>query len=971
MKKLFFLALVLFGITNTTNAQILKDIIKAKDKITGITADKLSKGPITTSFRDVDKKRYIQDDFGNDQNFTNIFEQEFTPKKGFRLAPGFYEGSFQSFCVKAGTVAPNKGSGRFYSELKGPKKDIIETILAGLHNDRSITQREVQLLLWAIIAKTDFYKMKGPVKATALKILSAREISRLSKGALDGFARKKLNKLTYKSKALRAVIDAENNLRRTFYKGAKTYADYEDIAMIAGVEPVVSGWERGRWIKHPDGYFLRYYPSSYFKTRTQIYVPENAGTIFFNGRGDIGVPPGNGQRLLQTNLPYGNVGIVNSQPSQDEVNCNATPNTLVDAVVREQMIMQNIPGLTVAVFENGQITHINAYGYSNTFEKTPITKESVMHWASISKSVTAVAAMQLELDETIDYNINDLVTKYCDYWPPSVEYVATDEDETKGIDKRHAKIRIQHLLQNRSGINHYGDNTDSTKVGDLYVLYKNKSSSAYNSDPEDGFNEKSSVSLFSNSVLEFNPGSDYNYTSYGFNLLGATIEEASPNGYASWVKNKIRDVANMQTFQISKIGREGHRKSCDGILKKNISGDKEYVLPSGGYESTICDLAKYAIGLAQGDFFEEPNTLMWDVNNSTLFPGGTSRYGYGTYFDGTGDNLRVYHGGDSGNQRSYMHFFPSDSTGVVIMSSARYVNLPELTRHIYKAMGIRSNLYGFVRQTPIDNCQKGMNSCGDMFNGVWRKTNAQVDADVLIRTGLTHKEFYEEYKRLSAAGYYCKDFEAYVKNKELRWDGVFKKGAGKKAIWRNLKRADFIKKYKSMIADGYRILDLETYKLPNGQRRWAGLFEKSNGGYALYTNKTSVEFSEKRDEQKAKGNTLVDIEVFEENGTLLWSGIWKEGVENLYNVNLTPDQFEEMSKVRSTNGYRILDIEHYLAGDPTNFDWRITAIWEKSSEDELYEAFNDFCTMGKNQTTNSANRYELIDWERMEIDIIK
>lgn len=972
MKNIFFIALMLCCISQTIHAQVLKDIIKAKEKITGITVDKLSKDPITTSFKDVDKKRYIKDDFGNTQTFTNIFEKEFNIKKGFRLTPGYYEGSFKSFCIKAGTVAPNKGSGRFYAAMKGPKQAIFETILTALHNDSSLKQREVQLLLWAIIAKTDFHKMKGPVKVTALKILSAKEITRLSKGALDGLARNKLNKLSYKSKALRAVIDAENNLRRKYYQGARTYAEYEDIAMIAGVEPVVKGWEQGRWIKHPDGYYLRYYPSGYSKTRTQIYVPEEAGTVYFNGSGDIAVPPGSGQRLLQTNLPYGDAGPVNPQTTQDEdaANCNVIPNAAADAAIREQMIMQNIPGLAVAVFQNGKITHLNAYGYSNTFEKTPITKESIMHWASISKSVTAVAAMQLDLDKTNDYEIYDLVLKHSDYWPPGVSYTATDG--TKGTDNRHSRIRIQHLLQNRSGINHYGrgrvnDTTrgDTTLIKSSYVKYKNEKNSTYESE-KDGFNAISSVRIFNNSVLNFEPGRNYNYTSYGYNLLGATIDFRSPNGYVSWVKQNISDVANMQTFQIAKTDREGHTLNRDGLLKIDVTGDKESVLPSGGWESNICDLAKFAIGLAEGAYYDKPNQLMWDPNNSTKQ--GSWRYGYGAKFRGFGANFEVNHGGKHDNHRSYMHFFPSDSTGIVLMAPAVYANLPHLAERVYKAMGIRKAKYQNVKQEPLDYCREDMKSKGDMFNGVWRKTNG--DADVIIRTGLPHKEFYEEYKRLRAVGYYCTDFEAYVKNKELRWDGIFKKGSGKKAVWRNFNRPDFIKKFKAMIADGYRLSDLETYKLPNGERRWAGLFEKASGGYSLYINKSLEQFSDKIEEQKTQGKTLADVEVFEQNGNLMWSGIWKDGNENLFNVNLTPEQFDEMVNVRRANGYRILDIEHYLSGDPTNFDWRVTAIWEKSNKDELYEEFNDFCTMGDSQTTHSYKGYELIDWERMEIDIL-
>ena len=961
------------GISQTIDAQVLKDIRKAKEKIAGLTVGKLSRDPITTSFKDVDKKRYLQDGYGDNETFANIFDQEFVVvENGFRLAPGYYEGEFQSFCIKAGTVAPNKGSGRFYAAMKGPKQDIFETILSALHNDRSLKQREVQLLLWAIIAKTDFHKMKGPVKVTALKILSAKEISRLSKGALDGLARDKLNKLSYKSEALRAVIDAENNLRRKYYRGAKTYAEYEDVAMIAGVEPVVSGWEQGRWIKHPDGYYLRYYPTGYWKTRTQIYVPEESGAVFFNGSGDIGVPPGGGQRLLQTNLPYGDLGIVSTQPNQDNdsANCDGITNTAADAAIMKQMIMQNIPGVAVAVFQNGKITHINAYGYSNTFEKTPITKESIMHWASISKSVTAVAAMQLDLDETIDYEINDLVKNHCDYWPPGVSYTATDG--TKGSDYRHDRIRVQHLLQNRSGINHYGlgrlsDTTkgDTTLIKTSYVKYKREKSSTYVSH-NDRFNAESSVKIFNQSVLNFEPGRNYNYTSFGYNLLGATIEEASPNGYVSWVKQNIRDVANMQSFQIAKTDREGHTMRFDGLLKIGVSRDKEWVLPSGGWESNICDLAKYAIGLAQGDYFDQSKISMWDANNSTRI--GSSRYGYGTYFKYSGTNFMVYHGGKHGNHRSFMHFFPSDSTGIVIMAPAVYADLPTLARNVYNAMGIRNNLYGNVKQKPLDYCRTDMKSNGDMFNGVWRKSNE--DADVLIRTGLTHKEFYEEYKRLKSAGYYCSDFEAYVSDKVLYWDGIFKKGSGKKAIWRNYKRDAFIKKYKEMIADGYRLTDLETYKLPNGQRRWAGLFEKASGGYALYTNKTYAEFADIKNDQNTKGRRLIDIEVYEKDNQLLWSGIWRSGKENFLTRNMTIDEFKIKNLTRRAAGYRILDVEHYLIGSSPNFEWRVAAIWEKSNDDEIYEDFNDFCDMGDLQETHSNNGYELIDWERMEIDIL-
>ena len=972
MKKLFILTLVIFSSTQTIDAQIIKDIIKAKDKITGITVDKLSRDPITTSFRDVDKKRHIQDDYGNTQNFTNIFQQEYTAKKGFQLAPGFYEGAFKSFCVKAGTVAPNKGSGRFYSELKGPKKDIIKTILAALHNDSSLKQREVQLLLWAIIAKTDFQKMQGPVKVTALKILSAKEITRLSKGALDGLARKQLNKLTYKSDALRAVINAENNLRVKYYQGARTYAEYEDIAMIAGVEPVVSGWEQGRWIKHPDGYYLRYYPSGYAKTRTQIYVPDSAGTVFFNGSGDIAVPPGSGQRLLQTNLPYGNVGIVETTEDPDKIRCINRVDPTIDKAIKTQMIMQNLPGLVAAVFQNGEIIHMKAYGYSDISKKEKLTTETVMHWASISKTITSTAALQLAEDPNIDYNINDLATDHCaPYWPSSVEYTSTQDND--GIDERPGKITLSHLLQNRSGIQHYGriETPDGRKkwttiATDTINFWRSNNDYI----PEnDLFNARSSVGEFNKSVLGFAPGMGSSYTTFGFNLLGATIDEASPDGYVSWVRRNIANPTGMSSLRVAKVRKpsglvdiydspiSGHGMSQDGVLKIIKTTDKESVLPGGGWESNICDLAKFSIHLAQGDFFEQSDDVLWNVPNGQNYKYGIRSKNLGT------TNEMAYHGGKHSNLRSFMHFFPSDTTGIVLISPAVYAELSQVARVVYRSIGVRPNLYDVAGndQTPLDKCRADMGDGNDLFNTIWHKKSNKDNTNLLIRTGLEHKLFYEEVERLRAAGYHCKDFETFREGNTRYWDGVFQKGHAQTKMWRNASKDAFVAKSAEMKNNGYRLLDLETYLGSDGKRYWAGIFRKTNDEYAVRLDRTTAAFAAIRESEQAAGRKLIDVEVYRANGQAMWNGVFSKGRPNKLNRNMTIVEFGLKRIERTRNGYKLIDYEYYKVSG----EWKVAAIWEKTRHEEKIRALRTFCEIMDDHTLFSDLGYELVDWERL------
>lgn len=277
---------------------------KLKEKVDKVSLKSLSKPPITTSFEDVDKTKYIENSVGDGENFLDLYEQEYV-EGCFKLTPGFYEATVASFCIKAGTYMPTSGAGRFYAPLEGPKKEIVETIALAFQDEKKITQREAQLLLWAIIAKTDFQKMSGNVKKTALKVLSTEQILELSKGAITRLGKKQLNKLIGKSSTLSTILEAENKMREMYYGGLSTYADFEKVAFLAGIEPTLSGFESGRWTKHPEGYFIRYYANGYTSVRIQIYVPDSLEEICFNAIGDVAVPANtSSQRLLLTNLSY-------------------------------------------------------------------------------------------------------------------------------------------------------------------------------------------------------------------------------------------------------------------------------------------------------------------------------------------------------------------------------------------------------------------------------------------------------------------------------------------------------------------------------------------------------------------------------------------------------------------------------------------------------------------------------------------
>ncbi|MFN2383685.1 MAG: hypothetical protein ABR559_05410, partial [Gemmatimonadota bacterium] len=101
---------------------------------------------------------------------------------GFRLIPGAFGFAGQSYCLKAGTHGPGGGDGYVYAPLVGSKGPIVRNILRNSVAHPEIPQRDVQVLLWSIIARTKLTDMPREMQLTAARLLTPREIADLNGG---------------------------------------------------------------------------------------------------------------------------------------------------------------------------------------------------------------------------------------------------------------------------------------------------------------------------------------------------------------------------------------------------------------------------------------------------------------------------------------------------------------------------------------------------------------------------------------------------------------------------------------------------------------------------------------------------------------------------------------------------------------------------------------------------------------------
>lgn len=307
MKKLLitvFLAAML-----PVKAQIfdlLKD--KVKDKTAALVGEKMMASitteAITTNFKDTNKVDVKTTDFGKSEKYTNLCPAAFTQEEGYLLKPGYYTIDLKSFCLKAGTYAPSKGDGYLFAPLRGPKKEIINSLVKNWYKHPEISQQTVQSIIWGVIAKSSFKNMSPEMQLAATQLLTKNELLQLSKMGLDFVPDHLMSKAKSNlPKPVQIALEAENKIRSFFNSSSSNYAELERLAMLGGINPEKSDIDYGTWGLHPKGYWVSYHPHGYREMTVQIYVPPTVSSATFIPSDDVAVPANtSSQRLMVSDV---------------------------------------------------------------------------------------------------------------------------------------------------------------------------------------------------------------------------------------------------------------------------------------------------------------------------------------------------------------------------------------------------------------------------------------------------------------------------------------------------------------------------------------------------------------------------------------------------------------------------------------------------------------------------------------------
>jgi serine beta-lactamase-like protein LACTB len=336
---------------------------------------------------------------------------------------------------------------------------------------------------------------------------------------------------------------------------------------------------------------------------------------------------------------------------------------LVDAAMRGEMKQQQVVGLALAVIRDGEIAYARGYGYADRENRIPVTRETMFRWASISKSVTAVAAMQLveagRLALTND--VRALVPEFPD----------------KGV-----VITVQDLLCHQAGIVHYSNG----KVIRTEQEYGR---------PHPYESVVLALDTFKASPLLQPPAERYSYSTHGYILLSAVVERAGGSPFREQVRDRIAVPLGMNSLQpdYQWVGipnrAVGYRREGDAIVRTTDT-DVSWKLGGGGFISTIDDLARFGAGLINRQLvWADTEAVMWTPRQPRQ--GKRTTYALGFTVEGSGQKLKVSHNGSQEKARTRLVIYPRLRHGMAVMSNSRHADPGKFSTLAYRALAKAQN----------------------------------------------------------------------------------------------------------------------------------------------------------------------------------------------------------------------------------------------------------------------------------------
>jgi CubicO group peptidase (beta-lactamase class C family) len=321
----------------------------------------------------------------------------------------------------------------------------------------------------------------------------------------------------------------------------------------------------------------------------------------------------------------------------------------LDAYIEARMRAARIPGLALGVIRGDQIVYLKGYGVAGP-DGRAVTPQTPFILGSTSKSITALAVMQLVEAGTID--LDAPVTTYLPWFRTADEAAS-------------ARITVRNLLYQNSGL--------PVDVGRAGLAEDGQSDLAL----ENGVRQLAGVQL------SHPPGQTYEYANENYTILGLIVQTVSGRSYEEYIQSAIFGPLHMR-HSAAAIAEPAVTDLASGYrywFSWPVAFAAPYprqMTPAGFLISSAEDMAHYLIAHLNGGSYDDSHVLspggITTLHTAGVRVSATSSYGMGWLVHDQPGAARLEHSGDVSNFHSKLLLLPVERLGVVILINANGVN---------------------------------------------------------------------------------------------------------------------------------------------------------------------------------------------------------------------------------------------------------------------------------------------------------
>jgi serine beta-lactamase-like protein LACTB, mitochondrial len=327
----------------------------------------------------------------------------------------------------------------------------------------------------------------------------------------------------------------------------------------------------------------------------------------------------------------------------------ASQQDTIASAVASFMTGRTAPSVSLSVMIDGELEFSEAYGLADLENFVPAQEETVYRVASVAKSMTATAILQLAQDGTID--LSAPIQRYVPIFPA-----------------RYGEVTVRDLLRHTSGVRHY-------RAGEFGSTRRCETLAE-------------GLEIFVADAMEHPPGERVTYSSYGYVLLGIALENLTGKSFPDLMHERVFAPAKMVATRsddpralVANRAR-GYVKAEGGGVRNADLVDTTCRIPAGGLVATARDVAMFGRALLEGRLLEKEwvarmmaSQLPAETVTRTLeFHGIPPEhqppgFGFGWALGTETHEAAVWHGGNQQGATSILYLLPDQQIVIAILSN--------------------------------------------------------------------------------------------------------------------------------------------------------------------------------------------------------------------------------------------------------------------------------------------------------------